>query len=150
MRLANKVAIISGGANGMGAEEVRLFAREGAAVVIADVLDEEGRAVEAEVNAGDGKALFVPTDVTSESAWQNVIEQTLARFGRLDILVNNAGISSSSFTDPLSVEGWQRIMEVNATGVFLGTRQAVVAMRQAGHGGAIVNISSILGFVGTE
>src|SRR5438128_2738324 len=102
MRLDGKVAIISGGANGMGAEEVRLFAREGAAVVIADVLEQEGKQVEAEVLAADGKALFVRTDVTAEADWQNVIDQTLARFGRLDILVNNAGLSSTSASDPLS------------------------------------------------
>ena len=149
MRLAGKVAIISGAASGMGAEEARLFAREGARVVVADVLDEDGQAVADEIAAGGGEALFVHTDVTSEADWQRVIDAAVERFGRLDILVNNAGLSSTSVRDPLDSDGWRRIMDVNATGVFLGTKYAIPAMRQAG-GGAIVNISSIMGFVGGE
>jgi NAD(P)-dependent dehydrogenase (short-subunit alcohol dehydrogenase family) len=149
MRLAGKVAIISGGASGMGAEEARLFAREGARVVVADVLDQDGQQVAAEIAAAGGEALFVHTDVTSEMDWNQAIGATISRFGRLDILVNNAGVSSSSETDPLDSDGWRRIMEVNATGVFLGTKSAIPTMREAG-GGAIVNISSIMGFVGGE
>jgi NAD(P)-dependent dehydrogenase (short-subunit alcohol dehydrogenase family) len=149
MRLPGKVAIITGGAHGMGAEEVRLFAREGAKVVIADILEEEGKALEAEVAQAGGEAMFMRTDVTSEADWQRLVEATVARFGKLDILVNNAGLSSTSEPDPMSTEGWRRIMEVNATGVFLGTKYAIPAMKQAG-GGAIVNISSIMGFVGGE
>ena len=149
MRLPGKVAIISGGAHGMGAEEARLFAREGARVVIADLLDEEGKTLESEIAQTGGQAMFVHTDVTDEADWQRLIEATVARFGKLDILVNNAGLSSTSATDPLDTQGWRRIMEVNATGVFLGTKHAISAMRQAG-GGSIVNISSIMGFVGGE
>jgi NAD(P)-dependent dehydrogenase (short-subunit alcohol dehydrogenase family) len=149
MRLAGKVAIVTGGANGMGAEEARLFAREGAAVVVADVMEGEGKQVEAEIVAVGGKAQFVRVDVTSEADWKNAIDAAVGGFGKLDILVNNAGLSSSSETDPFSTDGWQRIMEVNSTGVFLGTKHAVAAMRQTG-GGSIVNISSILGFAGTE
>jgi NAD(P)-dependent dehydrogenase (short-subunit alcohol dehydrogenase family) len=149
MRLAGKVAIISGAASGMGAEEARLFAGEGARVVVADVLDEDGQAVADEITAGGGEALFIHVDVTSEADWQRAVDATVERFGRLDILVNNAGLSSSSVRDPLDSEGWRRIMDVNATGVFLGTKYAIPAMRQAG-GGAIVNISSIMGFVGGE
>lgn len=149
MRLAGKVAIISGGASGMGAAEAQLFAREGAKVVIADVLDQDGQAVAAEIAAAGGECLFVHTDVTSESDWKQAVDATVERFGRLDILVNNAGLSSSSEADPLDSDGWRRIMDVNATGVFLGTKYAIPAMRQAG-GGAIVNISSIMGFVGGE
>ena len=149
MRLEGKVALISGGANGMGAEEVRLFAREGASVVIADLLEDEGKRVEAEVNESGGKAVFVRTDVTVEADWEGVVGQTVSRFGRLDILVNNAGISSGAFEDPLGTEGWQRIMDVNATGVFLGTKHAIPEMQKLG-GGSIVNISSIMGFVGGE
>jgi NAD(P)-dependent dehydrogenase (short-subunit alcohol dehydrogenase family) len=143
------VAIITGGAHGMGAEEVRLFAREGAKVVIADILEEEGKQLEAEVHQAGGEAMFVRADVTSEADWQRLVEATVARFGKLDILVNNAGLSSTSAADPMDTEGWRRIMEVNATGVFLGTKYAIPAMRQAG-GGSIVNISSIMGFVGGE
>jgi NAD(P)-dependent dehydrogenase (short-subunit alcohol dehydrogenase family) len=149
MRLAGKVAIISGAASGMGAEEARLFAGEGARVVVADVLDEDGQAVADEITAGGGEALFIHVDVTSEADWQRAVDATVERFGRLDILVNNAGLSSSSVRDPLDSEGWRRIMDVNATGVFLGTKCAIPAMREAG-GGAIINISSIMGFVGGE
>ncbi len=149
MRLEGKVALISGGANGMGAEEVRLFAREGASVVIADLLEDEGKRVEAEVNESGGKAVFVRTDVTVEADWERAVGKTVSRFGRLDILVNNAGISSSAFEDTLGTEGWQRIMDVNATGVFLGTKHAIPEMQKLG-GGSIVNISSIMGFVGGE
>ncbi|MGE0538593.1 MAG: SDR family NAD(P)-dependent oxidoreductase [Dehalococcoidia bacterium] len=149
MRLAGKVALISGGASGMGAEEARLFAREGAKVVIADVLDDAGRLVVAEIEAPGGEALFVHTDVTREADWQRVVETAVQRYGRLDILVNNAGLSSTSEADPLDSDGWHRIMDVNATGVFLGTKHAVRAMLESG-GGSIVNISSIMGFVGGE
>jgi NAD(P)-dependent dehydrogenase (short-subunit alcohol dehydrogenase family) len=149
MRLAGKVAIISGGASGMGAEEARLFAREGARIIVADVVEQEGGQVAAEIAAGGGEALFVRTDVTSEDDWKQVVDTAVERFGRLDILVNNAGLSSSSAPDPLDSDGWRRIMDVNATGVFLGTKHAVLAMRASG-GGAIVNISSIMGFVGGQ
>jgi len=149
MRLAGKVAIISGAAHGMGAEEARLFAREGAKVVIADLLEDEGTRLAAEITATGGEALFVRTDVTSEDDWRQVVQSTIARFGKLDILVNNAGLSSTSVADPMDTDGWRRIMEVNATGVFLGTKHAIPAMQQAG-GGSIVNISSIMGFVGGE
>jgi NAD(P)-dependent dehydrogenase (short-subunit alcohol dehydrogenase family) len=149
MRLPAKVAIITGGAHGMGAEEVRLFAREGAKAVIADVLEEEGKALEAEINQSGGEAMFLRTDVTREDDWKRVVETTVARFGKVDILVNNAGLSSTSQADPMDTEGWRRIMEVNATGVFLGTKYTIPAMQRAG-GGSIVNISSIMGFVGGE
>jgi len=94
MRLAGKVAIISGAAHGMGAEEARLFAREGAKVVIADVLEDEGTRLAADIAAAGGEALFVRTDVTTEDDWRQVVQTTVARFGKLDILVNNAGVSS--------------------------------------------------------
>jgi NAD(P)-dependent dehydrogenase (short-subunit alcohol dehydrogenase family) len=149
MRLPGKVAIITGGAYGMGAEEAKLFAREGAKVVIADVLEDEGKKLAAEIDQSGGEAMFLRTDVSSEADWKHLVEATVARFGKLDILVNNAGLSSTSAADAMDTEGWRRIMEVNATGVFLGTKYAIPAMQQAG-GGAIVNISSIMGFVGGE
>jgi NAD(P)-dependent dehydrogenase (short-subunit alcohol dehydrogenase family) len=149
MRLPGKVAIITGGAHGMGAEEAKLFAHEGAKVVIADILEDEGKKLEAEINQAGGEAMFMRADVTSEADWQRVVEATVARFGTLNILVNNAGLSSTSAADPMDTEGWRRIMEVNTTGVFLGTKYAIPTMRRAG-GGAIVNISSIMGFVGGE
>ena len=149
MRLEGKVAIITGAASGMGAEEARLFAREGAKVVIADVLDDEGKQVEAEIAESGGDAIYVHTNVTSEHSWERLIEESVSQYGRLDILVNNAGVSSNSELDKLDFGGWQRIMDVNSTGVFLGTKYAVQQMRQTG-GGSIVNISSIMGFVGGE
>lgn len=149
MRLANKVAIISGAGNGMGAEEARLFSREGAKVVLAEVSESAGRALEAEIQASGGDAVFVKTDVTVEADWQNVVQVAESRYGRLDILVNNAGLSSTAVDDPTSTEGWHRIMDVNINGVFLGTKHAIPAMQRA-KGGSIVNISSIMGFVGAE
>jgi NAD(P)-dependent dehydrogenase (short-subunit alcohol dehydrogenase family) len=148
MRLKDKVAIVTGGAHGMGEAEARLFAQEGAAVVIADVLPDIGEAVAADIQAGQGRARFVRTDVTSETDWQRLIAQTIATFGKLDILVNNAGISGSAVGDPDELEGWQRIMAINAQGVFLGTKLAAAAMIPNGKG-SIVNISSIMGFVGS-
>ena len=149
MRLKDKVAIVTGGAHGMGEAEVRLFAQEGATVVIADVLAEAGEAVAADIQAGQGKARFIRTDVTSESDWQKLIAETISSYGRLDILVNNAGISGSAVGDHDDLAGWQRIMGINAQGVFLGTKLAAAAMIPNGKG-SIVNISSIMGFVGSS
>ena len=149
MRLEGKVAIISGGARGMGAEEARLFAREGATVVIADVLEDEGRQLEAELNETGAEALFLHLDVTVEEEWQKVIDTTVSRYGRLDVLVNNAGISGSFDRYIVSTDAWDRLMEINAKGVFLGIKHAVLEMRKVG-GGSIVNISSISGFVGQD
>jgi NAD(P)-dependent dehydrogenase (short-subunit alcohol dehydrogenase family) len=146
MRLKDKVAIITGGAHGMGEAEVRLFAREGARVVIADVLQSEGEAVAADIVASQRQACFVRTDVTSEKDWQTLIAETLASYGRLDILVNNAGISGSAVGDADGLDGWQRLLAVNSTSVFLGTKLAAPVMAKTG-GGSIVNISSIMGIV---
>jgi NAD(P)-dependent dehydrogenase (short-subunit alcohol dehydrogenase family) len=147
MRLEGKVAIITGGAHGMGAEEARLFAREGAKVAIADLREEDGRKVEAEIAEAGGQAMFVSLDVSKEDQWERAVSQVLARFGKLDILVNNAGISGSGVTDFGSTEAWDLLMDVNAKGVFLGMKHAIPEMEKAG-GGAIVNISSMSGFVG--
>jgi len=149
MRLAGKVALISGGARGMGAVEARLFAREGAKVTIGDVLEDEGRKLEAEINATGGEALFVRLDVTREGDWQRAVEATVTRFGKLDVLVNNAGVSGRGRVEDTPVEEWDRVMEVNAKGVFLGSKVAIPAMRKSG-GGSIINISSQLGLVGTD
>ncbi len=149
MRLKDKVAFISGGARGMGAVEARLFAREGAAVTIGDTIEDEGRAVASEINESGGECLFAPLDVTSESAWRQAIAETVARFGRLDILVNNAGVSQWSLLHETTEEDWDRVMDINSKGVFLGTKHAIPAMKDSG-GGSIINISSQLGIVGTE
>jgi len=149
LRLAGKVALISGAARGMGAAEARLFAREGARVVIGDVLEAEGAAIEAEISAKGGEAVFVRLDVSRESDWAQAVASTVQRFGKLDVLVNNAGIGGVGRVDETATEAWDRVMEVNAKGVFLGTRAAIPAMRGAG-GGSIINISSQLGLVGMD
>jgi len=146
-RLEDKVALISGGARGMGAVEAKLFAGEGARVVIGDVLDDEGRKTEAQINEIGGECLFVHLDVTSESSWEQAVAATVARFGKLDILVNNAGIFRTEGVEETSGELWDRVMEINAKGVFLGTKLAIPEMRKAG-GGSIVNISSVAGLTG--
>ena len=149
MRLEKKVALISGGARGMGAAEARLFAREGAKVVIGDVLEAEGRQTEAQINESGSECLFVHLDVTSEINWQEAVAATVARFGKLDILVNNAGIVARGDLEDTTGEDWDRVMEVNAKGVFLGTKAAIPEMRRIG-GGSIINISSISGMVGQD
>jgi len=149
MRLKGKVALISGGARGMGASEARLFAREGARVVIGDILDAEGRAVEAEIRAEGHDALYVHLDVTDEGDWERAVTLAVERFGKLDILVNNAGVGGGSRIEDTTVKEWDHVMDVNAKGVFLGTRAAIPVMRRGG-GGSIINISSQLGLVGTD
>ena len=149
MRLENKVALISGGARGMGAAHAKLFAEEGAKVVIGDILEEEGLRTEAEINEAGGECLFVRLDVTSEADWQQAVAAAVTRFGKLDILVNNAGVVSRGTLEDTTVEEWDRVMDVNAKGVFLGTKAAIPEMRRAG-GGSIVNTSSISGNVGQD
>lgn len=148
MRLQGKVALITGGARGMGAVEARLFAREGARVGIADILVEEGHRLEAEIAESGGEAVFIKLDVTSEADWKHAVDTLVARYGKLDVLVNNAGIYRRAMVEQTTVQDWDRVMEVNAKGVFLGTRAVIPAMRKAG-GGSIVNISSIAGIVGS-
>ena len=132
----------------MGAAEARLFASEGAKVVIGDLLEDEGRQTEAQINEAGGECLFIRLDVTSESDWQDVVATTVARFGKLDILVNNAGIFRTERVEDTSEQSWDQVMDVNAKGVFLGTKAAIPEMRKVG-GGSIVNISSIAGLVGS-
>ena len=132
MRLEGKVALISGGGRGMGAAEARLFASEGAKVVFGDVLQAEGQQVEAEIAEAGGEAVFVHLDVTSESDWQNAVDTAVERFGGLHILVNNAGIWDGGNVEAQTVEGWDRTMDINAKGVFLGTKAAIPAMRESG------------------
>ena len=149
MRLEGKVAIVTGAASGMGAATARRFAREGAKVVIADMLEEDGRAVAQQIVTANGAAEFMKLDVTDEANWKAVVDATVARFGKLDILVNNAGISGSAVEDVLDTMMWDKLMEVNGRGTFLGVKFAVPAMKAAG-GGSIVNLSSISGVVGQK
>ena len=146
-RLEGKVALISGAARGQGACEGRLFAQEGAKVVLTDVLDEEGESVAADIREQGGDAIYLHLDVTQEQQWQDVIQATVDRYGKLDILVNNAGIFPMFRVEETTVELWEQVMDINVTGVFLGTKHAIPAMRDAG-GGSIINISSVAGLVG--
>jgi NAD(P)-dependent dehydrogenase (short-subunit alcohol dehydrogenase family) len=144
-RLDGKVALISGGARGQGAAEAETFVKEGARVVFGDVRDAEGKQVEEAIRARGGDAVYVHLDVTSEADWQNAVQTTMSRHGRLDILVNNAAIVIPRVPiEERTVEEWDRVMAVNARGVFLGTKHAILAMRRGG-GGSIVNISSVAG-----
>jgi len=144
-KLDGKVALISGGARGQGAAEAETFAREGARVVFGDIRDVEGQKVEAGIRAAGGEAIYVHLDVTDEIHWQDAVETAVTRYGKLDILVNNAAIVIPRVPiEERTADEWDRVMAVNAKGVFLGTKYAIPAMRRAG-GGSIVNISSVAG-----
>ena len=150
-RLDGKVALISGAARGIGAETARLMAEAGAKVGLGDVLDEPGRQTAAAIG---GAALYTRLDVTSEADWAAAIAAVTGRFGRLDILVNNAGIFLGKSLEEASLDEWQRLCAVNLTGVFLGTKLALPALRHSGQhsaqGSAIVNLSSVAGLVGSS
>jgi NAD(P)-dependent dehydrogenase (short-subunit alcohol dehydrogenase family) len=147
--MKNKVALVTGAASGMGAATARLFAREGAkAVFVADMLEKEGRAVVEEIGKAGGKATFLPLDVTQEAQWQKTVDTVVAQAGSLDVLVNNAGISGSAEKDLYDTAAWERLMGINATGVFLGMKYGIAAMKKAGRGGSVINLSSISGIVG--
>lgn len=141
--LDGKVALVTGGARGQGAAEAKLFAREGATVVITDVLDEAG-----EKTAGDLGCEYLHLDVTSEDAWQAIVDDIVARHGRLDILMNNAGIFKPAQLLNTTTEMWDQTVAINQTGVFFGMRTAARAMVAAGNGGSIINTSSIAGLEG--
>ena len=147
-RLEGKVAIISGGARGQGAVEARMFAEEGASVIIGDILDEQGRQTEAELQELGYNVTYVHLDVTDESNWQSAVQTAISTYGKLDILLNNAGILIRKNIEETTVEDWDRIFAVNSKGVFLGTKAAIPAMRENG-GGSIINISSTAGLVGS-
>lgn len=147
-RLRGKVALISGGARGQGAVEGKLFAREGAKVVLGDVLEAEGMRTAEEIRAQGGSAMFVRLDVTREEDWQRAVDTAVSSYGKLDILVNNAGILQMEGVEDITPAVWDRVMAVNQTGVWLGMKAVAPAMRKAG-GGSMVNISSISGMIGT-
>ena len=146
MRLEGKVAIITGGARGQGATEARMFAREGAKVVIGDILDDLGMQVEAEIRELGAEAIYLHLDVSSEQDWERAIQTAEQQFGKVDILVNNAAIVLRKDIEETTADDWDNIMAINAKSVFLGTKAAIPALRRAG-GGSIVNISSISGLV---
>lgn len=146
-RLDGKVAIISGGSKGQGAVEAKLFVSEGAKVLFGDILDDEGQQIESEIAETGGEATYCHLDVTSESDWESVVRLAEEKYGRLDILVNNAGVSIRHDGMDLSGDEWDAVMNINAKGVFLGTKACIPAMQRSG-GGSIVNISSIAGNYG--
>jgi cyclopentanol dehydrogenase len=146
-RLDGKVALISGGARGQGAAEARMFTRDGAKVVFGDILDAEGRQVEAEIRAAGGEATYVHLDVTSEDAWRAAVDTAEKAYGKLNVLVNNAGIYIRKRIEETTEDDLDQILAVNVKGVFLGVKHAIPAMRRAG-GGSIINISSTAGLVG--
>jgi len=148
-RLEGKVALISGAARGQGAVHAELFAKEGASVVLGDILEKEVRFVADEIRAGGGAAEAIELDVTSPRDWIAAVELAETTFGRLDVLVNNAGIIDGGGAVDEDLEAWHRVIAVNQTGMFLGMKHAVPAMRRAG-GGSIVNVSSTLGVVGAD
>jgi 3alpha(or 20beta)-hydroxysteroid dehydrogenase len=144
-KLDGKVALISGGARGQGAAEAETFVREGAKVVFGDIRDAEGQKVEAAIRAAGGEAVYVHLDVTSDADWQHAVKTAVDRYGALNILINNAAIVIPRVPiEERTAAEWDRVMAVNARGVFLGTKYAIPAMRRTG-GGSIVNISSVAG-----
>src|SRR5580692_9926160 len=153
-RLDGKVALISGAARGIGGETARLMAQAGARLVVGDVLDDRGRHTVAAITAAGGQAEYIHLDVTQEAAWTAAIDLAVGQFGKLDILVNNAGVFVGKGIEEISLDEWNRLVGVNMTGVFLGTRLAAPALREAAksseHGSAIVNLASIAGIVGSQ
>ncbi len=150
-RLDGKVALVSGAARGIGAEICRALAQSGAMVVVADILEEAGAAVAKSIRAEGGRAEFMRQDVTDEAQWEAVIARTVKSHGGLDVLVNNAGIEKMQALADVPIEDFRKILDVNMSGVFLGCKHAIRAMRpggSAGRGGSIINLSSIAGLTG--
>jgi 3alpha(or 20beta)-hydroxysteroid dehydrogenase len=143
-RVNGKVALISGAAQGMGASHARLLAAEGASVVIADIRDDEGKQVAAELGPA---ARYVHLDVTQPDQWHDAVQTAVTQFGKLDVLVNNAGIVNSAPIEDYTLEAWNAVIAVNLTGVFLGIKAAVPELKRAG-GGSIINVSSTAGLQG--
>ena len=150
-RLEGKVALISGGAKGIGEIEAKMFAEEGASLVIADILDDRGKNLASEISeiSSSGESVYVHLDVRNMSEWNTVVETAIKTFGKLDILVNNAGVTSRMMLLDTPEEDWDRVLDINSKGTFLGIKATVPAMRESG-GGSIVNISSQMGLVGGD
>jgi len=147
-RLEGKVALITGGASGIGEATAKLFAKEGAKIVVSDVQVEKGKAVVAAIKGAGGEAAFVRADVVREAQAKRMVEFTVKKYGRLDILFNNAGVENPKPEVETSVAEWDKVMNVNVKGVFLGTKYAVPEMKKRG-GGSIINTSSIFGLIGS-
>jgi NAD(P)-dependent dehydrogenase (short-subunit alcohol dehydrogenase family) len=152
-RLDGKVALISGAARGIGAETARMMVEAGAKVLVGDILDEDGKKAVQSIGP-DGSAVYVRLDVTREEDWTAAVSTATSRFGGLDILVNNAGVFVGKGIEDSTLADWQRLCAINMTGVFLGTKLALPALRERAktskHGSAIVNLSSIAGIIGYQ
>jgi NAD(P)-dependent dehydrogenase (short-subunit alcohol dehydrogenase family) len=153
-RLDGKIALISGAARGIGGETAQLMAKVGAKLVVGDVLDDRGHQSVAAITATGAQAEYVHLDVTTAEDWTVAIDRAVSRFGKLDILVNNAGVFIGKGIEDISLDEWNKLVAVNMTGVFLGTKLAAPALREAAksseHGSAIVNLASIAGIVGSQ
>lgn len=145
-RVSGKVALVTGGALGLGRATAMLLAREGAQVVVSDLKEAEGRAVADEIVDAGGEAIFIRHDVSLESDWDNAVALAQSRFGRLSVLVNNAGVGIPGDAEHTTLEQWRQLMSVNLDAVFIGTKRAIAAMK--GGGGSIINVSSIEGLIG--
>jgi NAD(P)-dependent dehydrogenase (short-subunit alcohol dehydrogenase family) len=148
-RVSGKTALVSGGASGIGAATCRALAREGASVIVADLQEEMGEAVVAQIKAAGGQAVFQRLDVRFEDSWQAATARAFETFGKLHVVVNNAGLGRPTGTaENQTLEDWRAVMSVNADGVFLGVKHGIQAIRRTGEPGSIVNLSSIVGIVG--
>ena len=134
MRMEGKIALVTGGAGGIGSAICRLFAAEGAKVVVADVDSGRGEEVVTEIRGSGGEAIYIDLDVTKEEDWERAVAATVERFGGLNVLVNNAGAYSPELVADTPLETWERIMAVNATGTFLGSKHAIPEMKRSGGG----------------
>tara|TARA_A100000171_G_scaffold51234_1_gene64975 strand:- start:3364 stop:4137 length:774 start_codon:yes stop_codon:yes gene_type:complete len=147
-RVKNKVAIVTGGASGLGKSSAILLAREGAKIVVTDIDEEDGKKVVQRIKANGGEAIFIKQDVSKEDEWKNVIETTLKTFGKLHILANSAGIGLGGTVEEVTLEDWKNLIDVNLNGTFLGTQYGIKGMKETGEGGSIINFSSIEGLIG--
>lgn len=147
-RLDGKVALITGGARGMGASEAQLFLDEGAKVIITDILDDAGKETAKRLSPDGSRCIYLHHDVTKESDWETVLKDALAAFGQIDVLVNNAGIFERGTVMDTSLADFERTMSINVTGVFLGMKTVAPHMVQR-QNGSIINISSVAGLNGT-
>jgi NAD(P)-dependent dehydrogenase (short-subunit alcohol dehydrogenase family) len=148
-RVEGKVALITGGASGIGRGCAEKLAAEGAVAVVTDLQDDKGDETVAAIEKAGGKAWYLHHDVTDEAAWEGVVAEIKTRHGRLDILVNNAGIGIGGSIVEMKLEDWRRQTAVNLDGVFLGTKHSIPLMRASGDGGSIINISSVAGLKGS-
>ncbi|HTO15220.1 MAG TPA: SDR family oxidoreductase [Edaphocola sp.] len=147
-RVKNKVAIVTGGASGLGKSSAILLAREGAKIVVTDLDDEKGNEVVQHIRNDGGEAIFIKQDVSKEDQWEMVIETTLKTFGKLHILANSAGIGIGGNVEEVTLADWKKLLSINLDGSFLGTQYAIKAMKDSGEGGSIINFSSIEGLIG--